>query len=231
MIENLESSIKRLSWKGYSTEWANYYQKANYSSESFQHKRALVGQFLERARPETVWDMGANIGLFSRIASDRGIHTVCFDIDPAGVEKNYLLSVHDEESLLLPLLLDLTNPSPAMGWQNTERSSLLERGPVDLVLALALVHHLAISNNLPFGKIAEFFKQICTWLIIEFVPKTDPQVQRLLTTREDIFTNYTREHFERVFQERFSLEASEEIKNTGRILYRMKNRLECDSAS
>ena len=231
MIENLESSIKRLSWKGYSTEWANYYQEANYSSESFQHKRALVGQFLEQARPETVWDMGANIGLFSRIASDRGIHTVCFDIDPAAVEKNYLLSVYDEESLLLPLLLDLTNPSPAMGWQNTERSSLLERGPVDLVLALALVHHLAISNNLPFGKIAEFFKQICTWLIIEFVPKTDPQVQRLLTTREDIFTNYTREHFESVFQERFSLEASEEIKNTGRILYRMKNRLECDSAS
>ncbi len=146
------------------------------------------------------------------------------------MEKNYLLSVHDEESLL-PLLLDLTNPSPAMGWQNTERSSLLERGPVDLVLAVALVHHLAISNNLPFGKIAEFFKQICTWLIIEFVPKTDPQAQRLLTTREDIFTNYTREHFEREFQERFSLEASEEIKNTGRILYRMKNRPECDPAS
>ena len=145
--------------------------------------------------------------------------------------KNYLQSVHDEESLLLPLLLDLTNPSPAMGWHNKERSSLLERGPVDAVLALALVHHLAISNNLPFEKIAEFFGQICAWLIIEFVPKTDPQVQRLLSAREDIFTNYTREHFESAFQECFSLEASEEIKNTGRILYQMKNRLESGLAA
>ena len=83
--------------------------------------------------------------------------------------------------------MDLTNPSRNLGWENDERMSFMKRGPIDLVMALALIHHLAISNNLPFDRIAQFFQKICKSLIIEFVPKTDSQVQRLLATREDIF--------------------------------------------
>ena len=119
-------------------------------------------------------------------------------------------------------MLDLTNPSPGIGWGNQERASLIERGPADAVLALALIHHLAISNNLPFANIATFLGQICEHLIIEFVPKTDSQVKRLLSTREDIFPDYTQKGFEGEFRKEFAIEASAPIAESERVLYRMK---------
>ena len=127
-----------------------------------------------------------------------------FDIDPAAVEKNYLQCVKNGEKHLLPLCLDLTNPSPGIGWENEERPPFLYRGPADTVLALALVHHLAISNNVPLDRLAAFFGKVCSRaLIIEFVPKKDSQVQRLLTTRDDIFPDYTETAFEKEFNTHF----------------------------
>ncbi len=136
---------------------------------------------------------------------------ISFDIDPAAVEKNYLECIAKEEEKILPLLIDLTNPSPGIGWENREIMSLLERGPVEMVLALALIHHLAISNNLPLNRIASFLCGICSWLVIEFVPKNDSQVQRLLATREDIFHSYTQKTFEVEFKKFFTIKTS--IKN------------------
>ena len=224
LIDNLKSSISKLMWKPQSTEWSNYYMDSNYPSEAFLHKKQLVSEFLDKMnpRPQCVWDLGANIGLFSRIASDKGILTISCDMDPACVEKNYLECVKKREAHLLPLLLDLTNPSPSLGWENQERISFLRRRPGDAVLALALVHHLAISNNLSFHKIAEFFDQICKWLIIEFVPKQDSQVRRLLLTREDIFPNYTQEVFEKEFCKYFTLLSKVRIRQTERTMYWMK---------
>jgi len=171
--------------------------------------------------PASVWDLGANMGLFSRIASDKGIPTISFDIDPSAVEKNYLESVSRGETNILPLVLDLTNPSPGIGWENRERESFLERGPADVVFALALIHHLAISNNLPFRKVTRFFRQVCHSLIIEFVPKSDSQVQKLLSSREDIFGKYDQPSFEREFAKFFTILHSEPIADTKRTLYLM----------
>ncbi|MFX0202366.1 MAG: SAM-dependent methyltransferase, partial [Candidatus Hodarchaeota archaeon] len=125
---------------------------------------------------------------------------------------------------ILPLLLDLTNPSPGIGWENQERISLVDRAPADAVFALALIHHLAISNNLPLKKIADFFKNICNWLVIEFIPKSDSKVRRILATREDIFPDYTQGVFEREFRKYFKIENSVKIKDSERILYLMKMR-------
>ncbi|MFQ5646449.1 MAG: class I SAM-dependent methyltransferase [bacterium] len=221
IIDSLESAVGKLKWKSRGTEWGDYYDKTNYSPDSFEFKKKLVERFLEKSSPKTVWDLGANTGVFSRLASDKGRETVSFDVDPAAVELNYLESVKNKDTGILPLLLDLTNPSPGIGWEHKERMSLLERGPVDAVMALALIHHLAISNNLPLEKIAGFFHEICRYLIIEFVPKSDSQVQKLLTNREDIFPDYTRENFEKVFSEFFAIENSEEIKDSDRVLYLM----------
>jgi ribosomal protein L11 methylase PrmA len=222
ILSSLESVVRKLKWQPRGTEWADYYQDTNYSPQAFEHKKAIVASFLDRARPATVWDLGANVGVFSRLAGDRGIPTVSFDVDPAAVEKNYLDCVAKGDTSILPLVIELTNPSPGIGWENKERMSLAERGPADAVLALALVHHLAISNNLPFGKIAEFLSHICTSLIIEFVPKTDSQVQRLLATREDIFPHYTRQAFEQEFSHYFAIEDSADIRESQRTLYLMR---------
>src|SRR4030042_5758151 len=212
IIDNLESAIKGLNWHPAHTEWADYYEDTNYSADALEHKKKLVAEFIDQIRPKSVWDLGANDGLFSRIASDKGIKTISFDVDPAAVEKNYIKCIEKKERNILPLLLDLTNPSPPIGWQNTERLSLQQRGPADTALALALIHHLAISNNLPFNKIADFFATICSSLIIEFVPKNDSQVQRLLATREDIFPNYRQQVFESEFSSYFTIQNSAKIK-------------------
>jgi hypothetical protein len=224
LVDSLESCIRRLRWKPQGTEWADYYHDTNYSEEALSHKRSVVSQFIDRAGPGRVWDLGANTGVFSRIAADKDIETIAFDVDPAAVELNYLKCREEDEDCILPLVLDLTNPTPGIGWAHEERMSLRQRGPVDATMALALIHHLAISNNLPFGKIAAFFAAICRNLIIEFVPKTDSQVQRLLATREDIFDGYDQKNFEETFGQLFTIEESIPIRESARTMYLMSAR-------
>lgn len=222
LLDSLEASIRKLSWKPAGTEWAKYYTDTNYSERALEHKRQVVEDFLKQLNPGKIWDLGANTGMFSRIASTQGALTMAFDIDPAAVDLNYREAASRRDSLLLPLVIDLTNPSPSMGWQNQERMSLLERGPADAVMALALVHHLAISNNVPLESLATFFAQIAPWLIIEFVPKTDSQVERLLATRQDIFPEYNPDGFEQAFSKAFTIRKVEPVLDTERQLYLME---------
>ncbi len=224
IIDSLETAVRKMKWQPWGTEWADYYNDTNYSSNAFQHKKQIVENFLVKINPGIVWDLGANDGTFSRIASDRGIETVSFDIDPAAVEKNYRDCREKKETSILPLLLDLTNPSPGIGWGNRERMGLVERGPADAVMALALIHHLAISNNVPLGKISGYFRELCNYLMIEFVPKNDSQVRRLLINREDIFPDYVQSEFEKSFGRDFDIEASERVNDSERTMYLMRRK-------
>jgi len=224
LIESLESLVRKTEFKLTKTEWGAYYDETNYSDSAFARKKSLIEGFLDEVKPRTVWDLGANTGVFSRLASGRGLPTVAFDIDFVAVELNYRDIRSKKEKNLLPLVLDLTNPSPALGWAHEERASFISRGPADAVLALALIHHLAISNNLPFDMIAAFFASVCRSLIIEFVPKSDSQVQKLLATREDIFPNYTPAGFEAAFGHRFHIRKTEKIGGSERLLFLMEVR-------
>jgi len=226
LIKSLSSGVKKSNWSSKGTEWGDYYSDTNYSINAFEQKKEIVSSLLDKIKPKVVWDLGANTGEFSRISSQKQIMTISFDIDPAAVEKNFLECVKRKEKNILPLLLDLSNPSPSLGWENNERMSLSERGPADLILALALIHHLVISNNTPMNKISEFFKKNCRFLIIEFIPKTDSQVQRLLVSREDIFEDYFQENFETVFQKHFIIHDSIKLKESKRILYYMERKEE-----
>ncbi|MBI4434702.1 class I SAM-dependent methyltransferase [Candidatus Uhrbacteria bacterium] len=221
LLDGLEMTIGHLRWAPVGTEWAEYDIERSYDRTAFVQKRALVEQFLVAFHPSTVWDLGANTGTFSRIASAHGAQTTAFDIDPAAVERNYLDVRVRGEKRILPLLLDLTNPSPGTGWAHAERESFIARGPADCVLALALIHHLAIGNNVPLGDIAEFLHRIARALIIEFVSKEDPRVQQLLRSRTDVFPSYTQESFERAFDAHFVTERIERIGTTPRTLYAM----------
>jgi len=224
LIDSLESVVRRLRFPRGKTEWGDYYSATNYSNDADASKADIVGRFLEKTGAKTVWDLGANTGIFSRIASHREMFTVSFDIDPVAVEKNYRQAKKGKDRNLLPLLLDITNPSPGIGWNNRERDSVFDRPKAECCMALALIHHLAISNNVPLDNLAAFFREHCRYLIIEFVPKSDTQVQRLLATREDIFPDYTQKRFEDAFGMHFSIEASEPVSDSERILYFMKAR-------
>ena len=224
ILDSLERTVRGLEWRPAKTTWGDYYEATNYTDTAFAHKRDIVSEAIDRIRPRSIWDLGANDGTFSRLGSDRGIHTVAFDVDPVAVEKNYRRVVERGERQLLPLLLDLTNPSARSGWAHEERESFADRGPADLVLALAVVHHLAIAHNLPLPRIAEFFGRIARALVVEFVPKGDSQLQRMLATREDIFERYTRSDFEAAFDAWFTIEQVIPVRDAERIMYVMKRR-------
>lgn len=224
LVDHLLITVKSLRLKLKTSQWKDYYSFTNYTEGAFGEKKRLVSQFLDSLSPKTVWDLGANTGEFSQIAAKKGITTVAFDADFLAVEKNYLNVKKRKEKHILPLVVDLINPSPAIGFANQERKSLMARGPADCALVLALIHHLAIANNLPFYNIAEFLSKIANSLIIEFVPKKDSQVKKLLSTREDIFLNYNKNNFEKSFSRFFKIVAIEKISLSSRIIYCLKKK-------
>lgn len=224
LLTGLRDAVQALEWRPAGTQWADYTTDNNYSGQSIEAKRQLVREFVAAAAPQTVWDLGGNTGMFSRVAREIAESVVCFDVDPAAVERNYRQVRETGETGLLPLQLDLMNPSPANGWAHEERLSLEDRGPADLVMALALVHHLAIAYNVPLGRVAEFLARLSGSLVIEFVPKTDSQVVRLLMNRADIFPDYTVEGFERAFEPHWSIENRQRVGDSQRTLYLMRRR-------
>lgn len=226
IIDSLETVIKKLTWKPVGTEWANYYQEGenNYTQEAFIDKKKIVEKYINQLRPVQVWDLGSNSGVFSRIASDQGIMTVSMDIDPGAVELNYQFGRENSDSNLMPLLMDICNPSPAIGWRLKERMSLLDRGPANFLMALALIHHLVIGNNIPLSSAAQFFAGICMNLVIEFVPREDSQVLRMLSSRADIFHDYHISGFRQAFAQYFEIIDERTIRGSARSLFLMKIR-------
>ena len=226
LIDSLERTIRGLDVAPAKTLWSTYGTHLNYSEAAQQAKRQLVAEMIAAAGREklgSVWDLGANTGDYSRLAADAGAPVIAFDADHPVVDAHFRQASGRGDGLILPLLQNLSNPSPAMGWGHAERRSLIDRGPADLCLALALVHHLAIGGNVPLDRVAEFFAAVARRLIIEFVPKEDSQVQRMLSLREDVFQDYTQPNFVSAFERRFRIVKSVPIKETVRTLFLMEH--------
>ena len=157
------------------------------------------------------------------IAAERADHVIAMDFDEAAVGALYERTC-SKQGNLTPLVMDFMNPSPNLGWAQSERQGLAERGPADFALCLALVHHLAISGNVPIDRIVEWLSNCGRAAVVEFVPKSDPMVQALLRTREDVFPDYTRESFERALESRFQILEATQIPNSERVLFRISGR-------
>ena len=224
LVASLRDTVQGLDWRPAGTTWAGYASDHNYSDRAVESKRRVVREYVAAVAPRTVWDLGGNTGAFSRVAREAAGFVLCFDADPAAVELNHREVRARKETGLLPLQMDLMNPSPANGWAHEERLSLEARGPADLVMALALVHHLAIANNVPLPALAEWLARLGRSLLIEFVPKSDSQVARLLANRADIFPHYTPEGFERAFDAAWRLEARQRVDDSERTLYLLRRR-------
>jgi len=149
--------------------------------------------------------------------------TLAFDADIGAVEHGYQAAVRDGVEHFLPLVLDLTNPSGGMGWAGEERASLAGRGPADVVMALALVHHLAITNNVPLDSVADVFARLGRAVIVEWVPREDRRVQRLLFNRGHDCERYSLEAFESAFRRLFEHADRQPMAETGRVLHLFSN--------
>jgi len=225
LIENLEKTVRRIQWKQDKTTWAEYYGDTNYTDQAFQHKKSVVRELLSELNPGILLDVGANTGVFSRQALHlKDCVIISSDIDPGAVEQNYLKVKQDRETNLVPVLVNLANPSPAAGWQNQERAPFLQRAHADTIMALALIHHLAITNNVPLKNISDLFARLGEHLIIEFIPKEDSQVQRLLASREDIFPEYTLQGFKDAFSSNFTLRKEIPINESKRTIFLMRRK-------
>ncbi|HZW01801.1 MAG TPA: class I SAM-dependent methyltransferase, partial [Candidatus Deferrimicrobium sp.] len=224
LVESLRSTIEGLDWAPVGTVWADYAEHTSYDDAATAAKEAAVAAALAVAGGSIAWDLGANTGRYSRLAAERGYRVVALDMDPGAVERHYRRLRDEGRTDILPLLGDLTNPSPAQGWGSAERASLLSRADADVSLALALVHHLAIGANVPLPMIAALFSRIAPSAIVEFVPKEDAMVQRLLASRRDIFPDYTIEGFRAAFRQDFEMVGEVPIDGTPRTLFHVRRR-------
>lgn len=220
-ITHLYEYIKGLQLPKIQTEWGDYYTTCNYSPDVFDQKKRFVERIVANDRSRSILDLGSNSGEFSLLIEPYVKHIVAADIDYLAVNKLFEEVRKRKIEKILPLVLNISEPTPSLGWMNEERSSFLERGKFDMVLALALIHHLAIGNNLPLDKIACFFAKISKKLIMEFVPKEDRQTQRLLVTKEDIFSAYNIGEFKRVFSAFFEIREELQLPGTERTLFYM----------
>jgi len=224
LIDSLQRTIGKLDWTPAGTEWADYAENTSYGEDATAVKDDVVRRLLDNAGGSVVWDIGANTGRYSRIAAGLGRRVVAWDIDPAATERHYRAIRTEGNERILPLVLDLGNPSPGLGWAGEERRSLADRSDADVILALALVHHLAIGRNVPLERIADYFARLAPGLVIEFVPKEDSMTRKLLATREDVFPDYTPDGFRAAFGRVYEILEEEPVSGTARVLYRMSRR-------
>ena len=220
ILSNLKDTIEGIKLPKVETEWGDYYNFTNYSDSSFNEKKNIIEEFKREIQPKQIWDFGCNEGVFSRLFTDNGNKVIAFDIDKIAIEKNYLKAKQDKETNIFPLVFDISNPSPALGFSNQERKTIQDRAKnVDMILALALIHHLRFTCNLPFYKVAEYFSSIAKYLVIEFVDKKDSQVEKMLLNRKDVFEDYTQETFEQEFSKQYRILQKKHIADTERTLY------------
>lgn len=219
LLDSLDAALAALAPRPATSAWSGYYDDTSYTPEAERAKQRIVEEWVGHVDPEQVWDLGCNTGRYGVLAARGGRRVVAMDADPAAVERLFQDVAAGGPAELLPLVVDLANPSPDLGWECRERASLLRRGPADLALALALVHHLAIGRNVPLERIADFLARACRALVIEFVPKDDPQVRRMLAVRDDVFPDYDQPRFEKAFARRFAIEAVRPIPESPRTLY------------
>ena len=202
MLRDLRDWIARLNPRARRSAWRDYVSTCSYSDEESGHKREFVQRIVSERRPRVLWDLGCNTGAYARAALEAGAgYVVGFDMDHGALDAAYREAARNRRPFL-PLVLDCTNPSPDQGWRQIERMGLQRRAGSDFVLALALVHHLAISRNVPFDQLVEWLAGLAPEGIVEFVPKDDPLVKSMLALREDIFQYYTRENFLSVLSRR-----------------------------
>lgn len=218
-VRALDKLVRRLDWQPPASHWTGYQQTCTYSDED----RAAKAAFVEAALPKDtglVLDLGANDGTYSRIAARHARYVVAVESDPAVVDDLYRRLRADGERRVLPLVMDLADPSPGIGWRGRERASFADRADADVVLALAVIHHLAIGRNVPLPDVVDALAGMGRRVVVEFVEPDDPMARRLLANKpEGLFPGYRRDVFERLLAERFTIERREELPSGTRTLY------------
>ena len=218
-VRKTRKLVQKLSWGGEGSEWGGYEEFHNYSESDHALKEGFVEDCVRDSGAATVWDIGANTGQFARIAARHAKQVLALDIDHFAVERMYRRNVADGIGNILPLVQNVSDPSPNWGWRNRERSDLVSRAKPDLVLCLALIHHVVITANVPLDEFVEWLASLSEQLVIEYVSRADDKVQALLRNKEDKYDDYHRERLEASLLRHFSIERQQSLESGNRFLY------------
>lgn len=225
LISSLEILINKLQIPDLESTWSHYYQEASQRNGYLEAKKEIIEDWLTGlTQLKTAADLGANEGEFSKLAAGKNINTVAADFDPYCINNLYRHIKKHGVTNIQPVILDLSTPSPANGLNYAERSTFSQRLNVDIVLALAVIHHLAIGKNIPMDKIASFFAAIAPYLLIEFVPKQDPKTQLLLQHKKDLYPHYTEAGFRAAFEQVYTIEKQLTVPHSDRVLFLLKRK-------
>lgn len=217
-VTGLLGTIRKLNYEAGDSVWGDYADSHSYSAEDETTKRQFVDQAVTQLSPSTVVDLGGNIGEYSFLAASKVDRVLCVDIDPACINTLYRRIRDGGPTNVVPIVGDLLNPTPALGWNLTERRDLFERIRSDSFFALALVHHLAIGGNVPLPRVVETLYRIAPSGVVEWVDKQDAMVRRMLRNRTDVFENYTWDAFRTELERRFHIVKTVETHNGARRL-------------
>ena len=216
---NLSSTIRKLTWDAAKSEWSDYAGDNSYTDQDQGRKAEFVRSAVTQNHRRLTWDLGCNTGKFSRIAAENSDHVVAMDSDHLSVEHLYQTFKSDGVSNILPLCVNLADPSPSLGWRLLERKTLTQRAKPDLTLCLALIHHMVISANVPMNEFISWLASLDSDLVIEFVTREDPMVRKLLRNRDDQYSDYNLASFEECLERHFNIDTREWLVSGSRVLY------------
>jgi len=223
-VRRLKALVDGLTWEADRSTWSEYATEHGYGTEDQERKTRFVAAVAGARRWPLVWDLGCNTGRFTRVAADHADCVVALDADQLAIERLYRALAAEGNRTILPLVGNLADPSPALGWRGRERVPLGDRGTPDLALCLALIHHLVISANIPLLDLLDWLAALGADLVIEFVDRGDPMVQRLLLNKADQYYDYDRAVFESGLSARFRVVRSERLGSGTRFLYHATRR-------
>ncbi len=218
-VRRLKKIVDKLAWRRTSSQWAGYAEENTYDRENHELKKGFVQQAAAQRRWRLAWDLGANTGTFSRLVAEHADYVVAFDVDQLAVDRLYRELKDNGPDNVLPLVANLADASPGLGWRHRERKALTDRGHPDLVLALALIHHLVITANIPLPEFVAWLAGLGSHLLIEFVTKDDPMVAKLLRNKEDIYHDYEVPVFEECLGQHFEILRRQPVQDGKRLLY------------
>jgi hypothetical protein len=223
-FKKLHKLVRGLEWKAGATAWTGYGSDNSYDDAAADRKAQFVREAAGRRRSRLTWDVGCNDGAYARIAADSADLVVAFDADHATVDALYRRLREEGRTDILALVMSVTDPSPDLGWRGLERASLERRGKPELVLCLAVVHHVCVTGNVPVREFIDWLRGLDAALVIEFPDRGDPMVGRLLGAKRDgANPDYEKATFEHALEERFLVERSERVSET-RTIYEARPR-------
>ena len=218
-VRKLRKQVTKLKWRGEGSEWGSYAEFHNYSASDHQRKENFVRECVESSGAGIVCDIGCNTGQFSKIAAEQATTVLAMDLDHFAVERLYRELKETGNTRILPLVQNIADPSPDWGWRNRERIELRKRVHPDLVLCLALIHHVVISANVPMDEFVNWLAGLGNQLVIEYVSRSDDKVQALLRNKEDIYTDYSRERLEAALEQHYDIVRQRSMESGNRHLY------------